>query len=1246
MHQRTVMKHAAIAFLTLFVLFSCALMAYAEENTGFNGRRPEPYTSVYEENAGTKTVSFRRDGAGLYDQLRAYYAPYESEEASVGFRLMQGREQAAELWEDTDELTLENGQEYVVEMAVGYRGADGQTRPGMFISQPQTITAELFCSVTVSVTGEAEDTVTLNDVPATKTMEVFDYEDAVLCVGDVAGYACQVLVDGVPQHPDEAMRYHLGELRAQTAIEVLYSRTNVQCGTPAHATLALTSRADSFVVTVTPDAGYAVAGVRVNGAVQTDTVYSDGVAQLTMANGGEEAYFVTADIVQEKIAANTAPTVVCRAGWEDALTKAQVFAAVVDAKASVPANLTADDVEIEYQADGPDSWTVLGDAQAARLFGEAEQEWVRIVYPGSADGQYPAFTSEEILVTVDRQTRDIWLEQPAHASMSCEKLEEGAFLITVTPDDGYAVEEITAAEGRDAPVVQKNVTFMDGTASVTLYRVGEESYTVAAQIIKERLAVLESPAVVLREGQDYTEQELRERVFAAAVDTAGSVPAGLTADDVEIRYLAQEGAAAAGGVPLDYRPAEGGGHAFGEKAAEHIYITYHGSGNGQYRAMAQELDLLIQKTRSFHVQMQIDGAAPEQGGAVLFTVRGGESHVIEDGKIWEDGETVLLSVQPIVGYRYEVAVNGTLLPTQEDDTYTLGVLAADTLIRVSYMPVNMSIEDAENAAVRIAPPDETGRVVIQADPADGYAVTAVLLNGEALQDVTYDDGVAFAALTPEQALLECRISVQTAEEGLAVRSADLSGYEAVPPAELKRLLFESVLDAEQCVPVLTPETITIEYCASVEIPSLGWSGELWLPAEAGPQDALQKLPGDVAAQLGEGAEGIKLRRFGRQANETLRICYQGSAQYRPFAREITVRMPDHRAETELRLRAASLTVEYGCTEEELRTQLLALVEGVVSEGEAVPYTPEQLTVDTGGAAGAGTHTAVITYQGDEEYKNVSVSVEVTVAAGAAAVSLRVEDVVTYGEQYEIRVRTSSEDLCYAQVVACTKGDKRGYICITLSDSAKEQMKVTLPGKEGVTDLYKTAFSAALEGSTLTEAIESLEEFCAKYGSYLPRLQLENIIELLDQIRPQIPLSQCRVCLDDTFTQTGDYFVGVITVDANYTKAKDTTSMTIQRNGSGVSLEWNNQGKVLQIMSSGQAARTDFGATLYDENVRTTNKAVKNSVVTFCAGMTFDKQPYISSVGPEDAGVYVQGAFVVNSDYESARLFRGIVILKT
>lgn len=1247
MQQQSVVRHAVLGFLTWFVVLSCALMAYAEGNTAFNGRPPEPYTSLYEENSYAKTFAVRADGYGLYEQLRDYYAPGESAETSVGFRLTAHHMTAAELWSAGDELALENGQTYTVEMSIGYRGIDGMVEPGAYIEQPGEIVTELFCDVNVWITGAAGAEVWLNGVPAEGKTEVFDYTDAVLEASEAAGYACQVLVNGEQQAPDGENEYRLGTLAAETDIEVRYSRTNVHCGTPANATVRLASRADGFTVTVTPDPGYAVAAVRVNGAVQAGTAYSAGTAELSLENGGEQDYFVTADIVREQIAVKPSPTILCRAGWEDELTKEQIFHAVVDPAASIPANLTADDVEMEYQGTAAAGWITLGDPRAEHLFGEQEREVVRFLYQGSADGQYTAFVSEAIEVAVERQTQDVWLEQPAHGFITSEQTGDREFLITVVPDDGYAVAAVTAAEGRGEAAVQGGLAFQDGTASFLFYRAGDEPYTIAACIVKQKLALLDTPVLVFREAQDYTEEQLRKMVFEAAVDAAGSVPAGLTADDVEIRYLAQEGAAAAGGELLGYRPGAGGGHVFGEKEAEHIYIMYKGSANGQYRAMAQEFDLILQTTKRFKLQMELDGADPKQGGAVLLAVRGSESRVIEDGGIWEDGETVVLSVTSIAGYRYEVAVNGSILPSQADDTYTLGVIDRDTLIQIHYMPANMTIEDAGNSTVKIGIPDETGGVTVQADPMEGYAVTAVLLNGEALQNISYRDGAAFAALTPEQALLECRLAVKTEKEELAVRTTDLSGYRTIEPAELKAVLWESVLDVGQCVPPLTPEDILVEYYAAAEAPALDWKGEFWLPADAGMQEILARLPESVAGPIGEGTSDLKLRPFGRQANELLRITYLGNEQYRPFAQELTVSMPDYRAETQLKLSKTSLSVEYGCTEQELKAQLLALVEGVLSEGEAVGFTVDDLTAELGEEPlAAGTYTAVIHYKGNEVYKAASAPVEVTVAAGAAAVSLRVEDTVTYGEAYEIRVRTSSEDLCYAVVVACTKGDKRGYICITLSDTAKEQMRVALPGKDGITDLYKTAFSAALEGSTLTEAIESLEEFSQKYGAYLPRLRLENIIELLNQIRPQIPLSQCRVCLDDTFTQTGNYFVGVITVDANYATAKDTTSMTIQRNGSGVSLEWNNQGKTLQIMSRSQAARTDFGATLYDENAKTTNKSVKNSVVTFCAGMTFEKQPYISSVGPEDAGVYLQAAFVVNSDYASERLFRGIVIFNT
>lgn len=1244
MHQKFVVRHAMLVLMTWLVILSCALMAYAEGNALFNGRPPEPYTSVYAENAYTNAKAFacRADGVGLYEQLRAYYAPNEPADILVTVRLEPDSGEALELSGSGSAPGLENGQTYTVRVAIGYRAADGTIRQGPFVLQPEQMVPELYCSVTAIVTGPAEGGILLNGVPVKGSAEVYDYTDVTLEAIEVPGYTCQVLVNGTALEPAAEHLYPLGALGTETEIEIRYAHTNVQCAEPEHGAVSLVHEADCFTVTVTPDAGYAVAAVRVNGAARTETVYSGGVAQLTLDNNGGTEYWVTADIVQETIAAQPSPVVTCRAGREDALTKAQVFAAVVDPARCVPAGLTADEVEVEYQLES--GWAALGES-GVRLFGTNETETVRFRYLGSENEQYPPFVSEAVQVVIDRQTREVWLEQPAHAVMTGEEQPDGSILVAVAPEEGYAVAAVFVAESQGEAAAQKDIRFADGTAYLTLTRAEGTSYTVTAQTVRQRLALKASPALVLREAQGYPEETLESMVFAAAVDTAASVPTGLTAADVEIRYRAQDNAA--DGERLGWQPDGSNGHAFGEKSSEHIYLLYKGSPNGQYRAITQELDLVVQRTRHFTLTTEISGAAPGQGGAVLTATRGGESRVIKDGGIWEDGETVTLSVRPIAGYRYEAAVNGSAILYREDNTYILGVLEADTFIEIRYVPANLTIEDAGHAAVRTSAPDAEGCITVEADPAEGWAVTALRLNGIALPQVRWRDGIASAVLTPEQTAGQGSLTVETVEEKLAVRTTDLSGYASVTPAQLLDFLFADILDAEHCVPALSPGDISAEYYTSAEVSALGWSGELWLPVEAQPQDVLARLPADVASQLGDDLSGLRYRAFGQQASETLRLRYEGSAQYRPFTQELTLSMPDWRSASELRLTAEELSVGYGCTQQELEAQLLALVEGVFSEGEAVLYTPEDLAVELGpDCLVPGTHTAALTYRGNAQYKGASASVAVTVAAGAASIALRVPETVTHGEAYNIRVSTGVDGLCYAVVVACTKGDQLGYTCINLSDSAKAQLRVTLPGQQGTTDLYKTVLVPALQGASLPDAIAELEAFGQKYGAYLPRLELGNIIELLNEVKRRLPLVQCRVCLDDTFTQLGTYYIGAVTVDANYQKATDTAALTIQRDSSGVSLEWNNQGKALQIMSEGQAARTDFGATLYDETLKTTNKTVKNSVVTFCAGVTFDKQPFVSTVGPEDAGVYLQMAFVTNRDYDASRLFRGIVVLGT
>lgn len=151
--------------------------------------------------------------------------------------------------------------------------------------------------------------------------------------------------------------------------------------------------------------------------------------------------------------------------------------------------------------------------------------------------------------------------------------------VVATPADGYAVESIefngTTYRNGDA-----GLSFKNQVATLTLLALNkDETHILKVNTVKAGLVGIDDAEVGILGKDSSTYNEI---VFNAALDTANSVPAGLTAGDVTIKYNAGSGV----GVwkSLDYTPAwyEFTRHAFGKKDSEQIQISY--AGNDQYPA--------------------------------------------------------------------------------------------------------------------------------------------------------------------------------------------------------------------------------------------------------------------------------------------------------------------------------------------------------------------------------------------------------------------------------------------------------------------------------------------------------------------------------------------------------------------------------------------------------------------------------------------------------------------------------------
>ena len=101
----------------------------------------------------------------------------------------------------------------------------------------------------------------------------------------------------------------------------------------------------SVTINITPDAGYAVDSVTVNGKL-ADVTYNDGIATIAFkAEGDVESYTVIAATKKAKLSLDSTVMNV----YGD-LSADSIFNAVYDSTDSYPSGLTVDDVSVEYKA--------------------------------------------------------------------------------------------------------------------------------------------------------------------------------------------------------------------------------------------------------------------------------------------------------------------------------------------------------------------------------------------------------------------------------------------------------------------------------------------------------------------------------------------------------------------------------------------------------------------------------------------------------------------------------------------------------------------------------------------------------------------------------------------------------------------------------------------------------------------------------------------------------------------------------
>lgn len=159
-------------------------------------------------------------------------------------------------------------------------------------------------------------------------------------------------------------------------------------------------------VVVTPEKGYAVTKVELDGADISDQMQFDQSSHAATINMDalvtDQSYSLTVETKKCTIAAKEGATAAVLGLTTPAKIKQRVIDGVIDFDNSVPSTMSPDDLTIEYKVDSWGLyWCNITEAPAiGHKFGTQENETIRITYKGSSDGQYCEVTSDDISVAI------------------------------------------------------------------------------------------------------------------------------------------------------------------------------------------------------------------------------------------------------------------------------------------------------------------------------------------------------------------------------------------------------------------------------------------------------------------------------------------------------------------------------------------------------------------------------------------------------------------------------------------------------------------------------------------------------------------------------------------------------------------------------------------------------------------------------------------------------------------------------
>ena len=635
-----------------------------------------------------------------------------------------------------------------------------------------------------------------------------------------------------------------------------------------------------------------------------------------------------------------------------------------------------------------------------------------------------------------------------------------------------------------------------------------------------------------------------------------------------------------------------------------------------------EVKAILEIKVFYQVNFNVTGA-PE--GGVL--VDGAESST---AKVYEN-QSLTFQTKAVSGYEVTVQNGEEVITPDKNGNYTI-TPSANQEVSVIYQVKEaegskVTVEATENGKVTINGKEDSeaivpvgGQIVIEATPGNGYAVTAIAVNGEAKTPV-FEERKGKVTLTAEEGQ-NYTVTVTFKKAQIAVKDdPTVSFYKGQKKEITLQKIFDAVVDGTNSVPdTLSLQDVTIQYKA-------GYTGLTW--------KEIDYIPGALEVTLHEfGGKATEEN----PASEQVRIKYTGNEQYpgAEITKDITVKLEDNRQESIIEVQQDASMV-YSSEDAEVKERLYQALQPVVKSsetGEIIETTAEDFTYQYEKMT-VGTKSVTLTYKGNDAYKGSTVTANVLVEKADSYAIVNSQN-ITYGETFEPVFSSSPLDANVIGIIAGADSSMGGYLSleassITLNDLAGTDIPVigTTSLQKFITDMYGDEFKIR----QLTDVIQKIANLIPGGGNLGQILDgINQAITIIDQVAPGI--LDTKVVLGKTPEKAGIYTAIGITANANYKTSVNVGILTVSPKTTNLKLKFCQELPENGKIKYAEAKEFQFGAQLYDEE-----KPVESNLQMLYTGVKWNGQPVVSSEPILEPGTYIESACVLNGDYAVAPISR-------